>query len=592
MRKRKGEKKIIVLILEEIISDFSRELIQNLVNAIPESSDIRLVVLAGKYVDPNETSKELFTYKTVYNTVFRLSEICHIDGLIIHLGSMSEEKLNEMDTIYSESFRKIPKIFIGINTDRYPTVNYDNESGINEAMNFLINVNGLTKFCMLGGKDDNVDACKRKEIFINCLKNNNIQFSEKNYVKTDMSYDCIPEALELIDNNPCVQAIFCVNDATAKGMYEALKLRGMTPGKDILIFGFDNTIMSGKLSPTLSSIGSDTCTLGQKALEVLLLKLKGNDIKKALVPTRLYGRESLQYDMYDFTIQNFLSSDKATINRMFDDCFYRYKNEFIDRDSINLRNLFYEIMVRIFEAIKRRYISLEDSKELEWMMNKFIDKGAIEYTDASKFIKSLSRLQNTLNCLQKSPSVRIEINKLFAGMRDRTICAISEKKNAENEAYTYSRRMLQDFLIKGMIKTDDTDANIEGLLRNINQLGLKNAAFYLYDKPVKFEKRPKFVFPDYLNLKCVIKSGEIYILPKERQKCSTEDIFTRDELSLKCKGFVTFVVLYKDLIYGFLLSEITRNIYERGEHIAIQLGKSLYLNDIQKRCNTDEKINN
>ena len=45
----------------------------------------------------------------------------------------------------------------------------------------------------------------------------------------------------LLDDNPDLEAVFCVNDETAAGFYEELKARGLMPGRDISVFGYDDT---------------------------------------------------------------------------------------------------------------------------------------------------------------------------------------------------------------------------------------------------------------------------------------------------------------------------------------------------------------
>lgn len=583
MRKRKGEKKIIGLMVEEIISDFSKEYIQSVINAVRPDDDIRLIVLAGKYYEDTDAFDDIRYYKTVYNTIFRLGEQCHIDGLIIHLGSMSAEKMARVKSRYSQHFYDIPKIFVGLKTDKYTTVNYDHASGIIEAMDYLIKGDGLTKFCMLGGREDNVDARDRKEIFVNCLRSNGLVYTEDQFENTDMSTGCVEEATALLDRNPGVQAVFCVNDASAKGLYDAMKLKDLTPGKDILVFGFDNTRMSGSLSPTLSSIGSSDCTLGHKALELLLKKLNDEEVESAFVPTRLYGRESLQYEMYDYSFVDMTNADQSFINRMFDDCFYRYKSELNDDRAVDLKRLFNIFMSKIFLAIKKRYISFEEYNEIERMINKFFEKGIMEYTDAIKLINSLERLQNSLNSIQRSPSARIIVNHLFSVMRNNAICSIAEQKNIEKTAFTQTRNNLQEFLICGMQGEGTPEQNSEKLLRMLGLLGLQNAVLYLYDEPAKFDHTHTMMFPEELKMKCVIKAGKLYLLPKERQSCILSDLFIRDELPLKCKGFATFIIFYGDYIYGFLMCELAGDIYDRGEHIAIQLGKSFYINDMQSK---------
>ncbi|MCR5718123.1 MAG: substrate-binding domain-containing protein, partial [Oscillospiraceae bacterium] len=505
------------------------------------------------------------------------------DGLIIHLGSMTDEKFEQVNQTFADRYRNIPKVYIASNRPGLTTINYDNETGIREAVNCLVNINGLTKFCMLGGRDDNVDARARKDIFAKCLAANGITFTDKNYEATNMHDLCSEEAGALLDRNPGVQAIFCVNDASAKGLYQAMAERDLLPGRDVMVFGFDNTHMAGELNPTLSSIGADRCSLGQKAIEVLMQKFNGEEVSSALVPTRLYGRESLQYEMYVYTRMDMLKINTGFIDRMFDDCFYRYKNEFIDRESVNLKRLFFEFMSRILIAMQNRYLSFEEYNEIAAMIDKFFEKGAMEHTDATKLVHSLDKLQSGINSWVKSPTAKIMLNRLFSHMRDRAICAISEQKIHEMTAISKNRQMMQDFIIGGMAYTANAQQDPEQIYRSTEMLRLKNAALYLYESPVHYRFDAQTEFPEQLSLKCVIKSGELYMLPKERQRCKMEDIFRRDELSLKCKGFAAFTIFYGGLIYGFLLCEITDDIYGLGEMIAVQLGKSVYLSDLQRK---------
>ena len=207
----------------------------------------------------------------------------------------------------------------------------------------------------------------------------------------------------------------------------------------------------------------------------------------------------------------------------------------------------------------------------------------MDYTDATKLINSIERLQNSLNALQRSPAARIIINRLFSVMRDNAICSIAEQKNYLRSTYAENRSNLQEFLICGMQSGNTPEQNSEKLLRMLELLGLQNAVLYMYDEPAKFDHTKKMVFPETLRMRCVIKAGKLYLLPKERQSCQLSDLFIRDELPLKCKGYATFIIFYGDNIYGFLLCELAGDIYDRGEHIAIQLGKSFYINEMQKK---------
>lgn len=70
----------------------------------------------------------------------------------------------------------------------------------------------------------------------------------------------------------------------------------------------------------------------------------GEDVSSALVPTRLYGRASLPYEMYDYNSAEMENIEFGFIYRMFDDCFYRYRNEYRSSEMIDLKRLFFEFI--------------------------------------------------------------------------------------------------------------------------------------------------------------------------------------------------------------------------------------------------------
>ena len=581
MNDRNNDITIIGMVLEDIFADFSKELISDVINAIPENRNIRLIVLSGRYHNPEFPDDEICSYNEIYNNVFKLGEQCNFDGFIIHIGNLSTNRKNTVDDSLIANFKKVPNVFIATDIGNVTTVNYDNESGIREAIDYLVNIDGLTRFCMLGGREDNVDSIRRKEIFIRCLENNGIQFTEENFINTDMSVDCTAEAAELLDRNPRVQAVFCINDAAAKGLYTVMEKRGLIPGKDIMVFGFDNTHMASELIPSLSSIGCDSCTLGRKALELLLSKLNGAEVESTLVPTRLYGRESLYYEMYDYTTKEMLKCDPAFINRMFDDCFYRYKNQNIKREDVDLKRLFFEFMSKILHSRKRCYMSPETYNEICRLIDIFFEKGAMNYTDASKLVKSMERLQGSMNSTSHSIAANVMINKLFLRMKDKAIFTLSERDIREVSELIGTRSKLQDFLISGMVNSRCGDNSNEGILRSINKIGLRNSALYLFDETFEYTPDGPAPFPEHLRLYCVIRSGDMYVLAKERQGCMISDIFSRNELSIKCRGFAAFPIFYSNRIYGIMLCELTDDIFKRGEFIALQIGRDFYINELQ-----------
>ncbi len=66
-------------------------------------------------------------------------------------------------------------------------------------------------------------------------------------------------------------AIFCANDPTAMGAYEALKEQGLRIPEDVAVVGFDNQeLIAAHLRPALSTVALPHHEMGRWAVEYLI----------------------------------------------------------------------------------------------------------------------------------------------------------------------------------------------------------------------------------------------------------------------------------------------------------------------------------
>ena len=574
-----GKKKLVGFLAEDAFSDYAKEILLGLQNAIEAYPDIRLVVIAGRHNRTEDFDNNQYSYKTIYNSVYRLEEMCRLDGLILLAGSTSQFKEQQVAQNFLMNLNNVPKVYIGARVQGGVSVNYDNEPGIREMTDWLVNAYGFTEFCMLGGRDDNEDSKDRKRIFMECLNENGITLAENQYEKTDMSADCENQAARLLVRNPGVQAIFCVNDEVAKGLYREMKKRELVPGKDIMVIGFDNSHAAENMIPPLASIGAEADMLGQKALDVLMGIIAGKKEESVMIRTRLYGRESLPYERYEYTTKEMAGVNREFILRMFDDCFYRYKNVHHTREEVNLRELFYEFIYRMLSAMRRRYMSPEEFAEINGLIDIFFDRDAMQYTDSERFVQSITKLQSGMNFVQKSVAANVLNNRLFVHMKDLAIRALTRQVSAERRQYYAEQKRIHEFLIESTPFQGTGEEAMERMLQNIGKLGLLNAALYLYENPVVYSLKYMNLFPDEFRLMCVMREGNLQVIPKEKRICPVGNLLLREELPARCRSYVAFPVLYSYYVYGVLLCELTEEILDRGEYLAAQIGRAIFVND-------------
>lgn len=76
--------------------------------------------------------------------------------------------------------------------------------------------------------------------------------------------------LKLMQEGRRPDAIFCANDLTAVGCYEALKELGEIPGKTVAVMGYDDQEIAQHLSPALSTVLLPHREMGQWCVDYLL----------------------------------------------------------------------------------------------------------------------------------------------------------------------------------------------------------------------------------------------------------------------------------------------------------------------------------
>ena len=83
-------------------------------------------------------------------------------------------------------------------------------------------------------------------------------------------------AEELLKEN--VTAIFCMNDLMAGGVYDLLYEKGMVPGQDVSVAGYDNRNVSEYYNPSLTTINLPLHDIGYQAGEIILRKIKEEEV--------------------------------------------------------------------------------------------------------------------------------------------------------------------------------------------------------------------------------------------------------------------------------------------------------------------------
>jgi DNA-binding LacI/PurR family transcriptional regulator len=124
-------------------------------------------------------------------------------------------------------------------------------------------------------------SSERCQGYITALLENGIEVNRKIIVMEDQSL-ARPYGYEsmktLLASDQKVDAVFCLNDKTVRGVYQAIAEVGLTVSDDIGVIGYDDTDICENLSPGVTSVAYKSLEVGAKAAEVLYKLINKEDL--------------------------------------------------------------------------------------------------------------------------------------------------------------------------------------------------------------------------------------------------------------------------------------------------------------------------
>ncbi|CZF83822.1 HTH-type transcriptional regulator DegA [Grimontia celer] len=174
-----------------------------------------------------------------------------------------------------------------------PTVMPDNRLGMYLATRYLIGL-GHKRIAFVGGLASISDYHERKDGFLKAMQEAGLTVKdgdiEPNSTKRQGGTIAVNRVL---DRDPSITGIVCFTDVVAYGVYTALQERGLTPGKDIAVVGFDDLEDSRLMSPALTTVRVRAEDIGQMACERLQQWRENQKVpENALVGVELVVRSS------------------------------------------------------------------------------------------------------------------------------------------------------------------------------------------------------------------------------------------------------------------------------------------------------------
>ncbi|ARA94153.1 LacI family transcriptional regulator [Rhodothermaceae bacterium RA] len=188
----------------------------------------------------------------------------NVDGVLV-AGKVPPGFLDEV------AAQKLPVVLIDYEREALPSVVIDNQGGARAAVSHLIE-RGHRHIAMVGADLQHPSLKARAEGYRLALDEAGIAYDparvldEPGEPRRDTGRRLAARLLAL---DPPVTAAFCVNDAVAFGVIEAVQAAGRSVPEDLAVVGFDDVDSASTASPPLTTVRVYKEQLGELALRYL-----------------------------------------------------------------------------------------------------------------------------------------------------------------------------------------------------------------------------------------------------------------------------------------------------------------------------------
>ncbi len=564
-----SSKKTIGFLVGGIMDEFTEPLCRG---AIEESigDDINIIFIPIKYI--NREMKDIpDLYEFQYQTTISYITSKNIDILIVaadNIGCLTtkENLYRFMDDL---KLLGIPVVLAASKMNGYPGVTFDNKSAIYDGITYLVDELGLKNICMLTSLEHNADVAERFEAYQEMMDYYKLKVGPNTVVRTHLGYgDCRDDCEKLLDLNPDVEAVICVNDATALGLYQVMEDRGLVPGKDIMIMGFDNNITGSMATPSLTTADADAKKLGAKTYTLAKRILDGWNGGELTIPTRFILRDSFGSFMDRKNVDKKIL-DKQYLDEYFNSIFYKFENNSKPED-FRIFLTYKALMNIIIDYVNDEEYSPERVSFIKTKTDEFFMMGALDYTDVDVLISYVERVKAAVIARFDSFERKCQVYETYSTILKKAALTLRSNTLEYKISIESNLGSLKRLLEETLDFNQGGDENYINILNNLKSLGVENAYLYMYEKPVTHYHDDIFDMPDHVLLKAAMTNGMGTIVPPSAQYIDVNHLFNNSFLPQEQFNMVLMPLYFRETIYGSILFDLNDAAFQNGDLLANQ----------------------
>ncbi len=542
--------------------------------------DANLFIVPGRYLDNADEFQKDRKYGYQYNTLFEYVRNSNIDVLYVMMGTIGARVTEDVRIKFLRQFGDIPIVTMYTRTTGYPSIIFDNKCAFIQGITHIIRDHHARKVGYVSGPLTNVDAQERLEAYRETLAMEGIPYNDDYVVYGNFEESSEGIIGEFVDSHPELDAVIFANDRMAFAGYRAFEKRGIRPGEDIAVLGFDNSEFAPGLNPPLSTVEANAAELAYKAIiqaEKFYNREQNIDL---YVDTRLILRESCGCaginiaSIIDQTKMDAILDAEQRENTHNEVCDYLF-NDYIDGEEADgvKRNVvdFLDTMAELGTSGDVRL----HSAEMERSFSKLLVRSTFRYTTLEQVSNVLSALQVVL-CDRLDKEQRLGLMQVFVDLL-RKMSLQNWKMIYSNNAGVGRMSRFMNNMTADMFRMDSGERiPYDRALENLTYVDIASAYLFLYEEPIHHTRFTDFNLPQKIKFKAYFRDSEAYKIDKDQQDVATNELFSLDKIPGDRRVTMVLSPLFSgEDIFGVLLCEAGLETFRNIDPVSVHISTAI-----------------
>lgn len=555
--------------------------------------DANLFILPAGIKDAVYDDYDANCYRYQYNTLYSCAKSKGFDAIIIEYGSISSFLNEEQKKEFLESLgNDIPVVLLAGEADGYSSVGVNNSAGLEQAILHLIDKHQCTKIGFVSGPvETSQDAKERLETYRNTMADRGLDAGDDWIVYGNFSEFSEEIVDDLISRHPDIQAIVCANDQMAIGAYDSLIKRGLMPGRDILVTGFDNSPVATLLEPHLTTVKADTKELAYRAIMECANIINNKNEIHEYVNSQLIVNGSCgcgnQSAVDDDGLVMMNEIRELGVKTVADNMFEKYFNFYFESErTLQMRRQVESFFEYFFSLVDDAGNLRIDTDQFKLEYDKFCNSYEEGFVDLDHFLTLGFVMQNCLDRMLANEHDKLELSRVMTLSNQNLMSSIMKQKMVADEQGKIFEIVLTN-ITRDMVQfAREEDKKYLSVLNKFRRMEAPSGYIFTYEEGIVHKDNEEWIRPDKIYAKAYYNKDDSHIYEGLECPADFDDIFSTKFVPNDRRFDMLVTPLYSgETQYGIMMLETGLDKFRYASQIACQISVSIEVLEIIKKQN-------